>query len=278
MQRLLVNTPATLSVTLRVDTTAIDPAPDSAIVTIVRADGTLMVDAAAATNAGTGVFSYALTAAQLATLDELTVHWVSTLGTVTDTVEVVGGHHFTLSQARALKPMNDEIAYPTARLLEARTLAETALEDACMTAFVPRYFRWRLDGSGRYNLMLPRSRPLTITSATVDGTALTVGDLAVYDDGRVYSPNGWTSGQSNIVIAGTYGYRFPPPRVARASMLLAKRFIVDSPVNDRATSLTTEDGTTSYLVTAGVRSAVFDVPEANACVELYGMRDAYTVA
>jgi hypothetical protein len=278
MQRLLTGTPATISMTLRVDATATDPSPDSATITITRADGTVMVAAAAATNSGTGVFSYALSAAQLATLDELTVQWVSALGTVTDTVEVVGGFHFALSEARALKPMDDAATYSAARLTQARTLAETALEDACMVPFVPRYFRWRLDGNGRCDLMLPRSRPLTVTTATVDGAALTVGDLELYEDGRVYSPNGWASGRRNVIIAGTYGYPFPPPRVARASMLLAKRFIVDSPVNDRATSLTTEDGTTSYLVTAGVRSAITDVPEANAVIEIYGMRDAYTVA
>ncbi len=97
-------------------------------------------------------------------------------------------------------------------------------------------------------------------------------------DGRVYREGGWTAGRRNVVITGTRGYPYPPPRVGRAALLLAKRFLVDSPHSDRATSITTEDGTTQFLVTAGVRQAVTDVPEANAVIEEYGLRGAFAVA
>ena len=114
--------------------------------------------------------------------------------------------------------------------------------------------------------------------------------IGLYDDGRLYLATGWSTGWSasspgaatrgrrNVVIKGTYGYPYPPPRVSRAALLLAKRFLVDLPVSDRATSLTTQDGTTQFLVTAGVRQAITDVPECNAVIREYGVRQAFAIA
>ncbi len=280
MQRIIAGRSATLSYTFSVDGTATNPTPDAATVAITRADGTVLVATTAATEAGTGIVTYTLSPTQTADLDVLTVTWTATFGAAsqafTERVEIRGDYLFTIEQARRLKPLNDTTAYPTARLVEARTLAESALEDACEVAFVPTYFRVTLDGRGRTDIMLPLSRPLTITSATVDGAAVTVDELGLYDVGRIYNPNGWAAGRRNVVITGTHGYPFAPPRVGRAALLLAKRFLVDSPVSDRTTSITTEDGTTRFI-TAGERQAVFDVPECNQIVIEYGISDAYAV-
>lgn len=282
MQRIVRGLSATLSHTFYSDGVATDPSPDSATVTITRDNGTAVVTDAATTNAGTGVVTYTLTPAQTATLDILSVAWTATFGgqaqAFIDVVEVAGDVLFTVAQARALKPLDNTTTYTTQRILDARTMAETALEDACKVAFVPRYFRVTLDGRGSTDLLLPMVRPLTVTAATIDDAAVTVDDVELYDDGRAYLPSGWTAGRRNVTITGTHGYQFPPPRVGRAALLLAKRFLVDSPVSDRATSMTTEDGTTQFLVTAGVRQAATDVPEANAVIDEYGVRGAFTVA
>lgn len=281
MQRIVQSLSATLTHTFYVGGVATDPSPATATVAIAREDGTSLVASAAATRTATGVFEYTLTPAQTAQLDVLTVSWTATFGgqnqTFRDVVEITGGAYFPIAAARRVKPLDNTTTYPNDRIIEARVLAETALEEACMVAFTPRYFRATLHGGGGRTLLLPVTRPLSVTSATIDGTAVTVADVKLDPAGVLYLEAGWGRGMHNIVVKGTYGYGVTPPRVSRAAVMLAKRYLVDSPLPDRATSLTNEDGTTQLLVTAGVRSAIFDVPEANAIVEEYGMQDAHTV-
>lgn len=278
MDRILTGVSTPIQVTFSRDGDPENPAPDSATVRILRSDGTELVPATAAVDTGTGVFLYTLTPTQTATLDLLTVEWTATFDAVPQTivsyVEVVGGFLFTISEARNLSPLGNETAYPTVDLLAARTAAETALEEACGTAFVPRYFNTSLDGQGTTDLVLPNpyARPLSITAATVDGNTADLTGLQLYPDGTVYLPGGWAKGRRNVVLRGTYGYRYPPPRVGRATLLLAKRLLVDSPVSDRTTMFQNEDGTSQWFVTEGVRQAVFDVPQANSVIQEYGVK------
>jgi hypothetical protein len=292
--RIIQGRGATLTKTLQSDGVSTNPVPDVTTIGITRDDGTVLVAAGTATtDTGTGTVTYVLTPAQTATLDILRVTWTATFGGQSqgfiDYVEIRGDVLFTVADARTIKPLDSTTSYPTANIVAARTLAETALEEACIVPFVPTYFKCTLDGNGKTDILLPVTRPLTITSAVIDGTAATVSDITLYDTGNLFLGVGWSRDWSsaspasqarrgNIVITGTHGYAAPPPRVSRACLLLAKRFLVDSPVSDRATSLTTQDGTTQFLVTAGVRQAVFDIPEANAIVDQYGMRRAYAIA
>lgn len=278
MQRIVRGLSATLSHTFYVDGTATNPSPDAATVTITRDNGTVLVAAAAATDTGAGTVSYTLTPAQTVLLDTLTVAWTATFGgqaqAFTDIVEIVGGVLFTVAQARAVNPLADTVKYPPQKIIEARTLVETALEDACGVAFVPRYRREQVNGQGGRELVLSMPRVRSIRSASLDGTAFTAGELAdIVPSGTsvVYTPNRWTAGFRNYEVVYEHGYDEPPPRVTNAALLLARRYLVDSPVSDRATSLTTEDGTTQFLVTAGVRQAVFDIPECNAVVAQYSL-------
>jgi hypothetical protein len=281
LERILRGIETTVYATFGTDGTPTNPSPDSATVTITRDDGTVLVTDDPTADAGTGVFSYTFTTAQAASLDLFDVAWTATFNgspqTIHTYVEVVGGFLFTEAEARAVKPLDDTNKYTDAEIIAGRTLAEAALEDACGLSFVPRYFREKVDGLGVGDVLLTKPRPLTITAATVDGTALSadqLADLELYRDGRVYNPSGWAEGRRNVVLTGTAGFQFPPPRVGRACLLLAKRFLVDSPLNDRTTVFNHGDGSSEFFVTAGVRDAVFDVPEANAIVQDYGVRGA----
>lgn len=278
MDRYLKSTAAVLPLTWTVNGTPTDPTPTTTTVVVTREDGTALTSGTA-TRTGVGTFTFTLTSAQTADLDVLTVEWTSSLGTVTTYAEIVGGFLFSVAQARALSPLDNTTTYPTADILTARTLAEAALEDACGVPFVPRYFREWFDGNGSTDLLLG-PRPLAITSATVGattsagGTALTADeltDLRFYRDGRVYHSGKWTTGRGNVEIKGSHGYTIAPPRVGRAALLLAKRWLVETPISDRATSLTNDAGTVEYLATTGVREMVFDIPEANAVVQEYGV-------
>lgn len=270
MDRFLQGTPATVSCSFTSGDTVIDPGVVS--VTITREDGTALVTDGATSGTGAAPRTSSLTTVQTAALDFLTLTWTSaTLGTLTTYAEIRGGFLFSLAEARALKPLDNTTTYPTTDVIAARVLAECALEEACGVAFVPTYKREKIDGNGTTDVLL-KARPLSVTSATVGGVEVAdLSTLELYADGRLYNPSMWTAGRRNIEVKYTYGYPFPPPRVGRACLLLAKRFLVDSPISDRVTTMTTPEGGTQFYVTAGVRDAVFDVPEANAVVQRYGL-------
>lgn len=246
--------------------------PGTVTVGITREDGTVLVAAGTATGgATTDPRTFALTTTHTASLDRLTATWTSaTKGTRTTYVEVVGGVLASVADLRAIKPLDDTTKYPTANLLAARDAVAAVLEDVSGVAFSPRYEReYKIDGDGSTEILLKRPRPLSVQSATLDGTSVTVGDLLLYDDGRVYYANGWSTGRQNVTVKYTYGYPTPPGNCAQVVARLVKWLLVDSPISDRAISIINEGGQQN-LVTAGVRGAIFDLPLANAFVQNYG--------
>jgi hypothetical protein len=269
MQRVLVDTAVTLNVTFQVGGADTDPSPDTATVTITRDDGTALVTDAAATPSGTGGFLYTLSAGQNDRLDILTAEWTSALGTLTTVTEVAGGFLFTIAQARSLNPLSDPTKYPTQAIIDARTLVETALEDACGVAFVPRYRREVVSGTGGTELVLSSPRVTALRSTTLDGA--TVTDTVVPSaPGVIYTAGGWTRGFGNYSIAYEHGWPFPPPRVSQAALLWAKSVLVKGPIDDRTTSFSTEDGTFS-LATPGIRGSVTGIPEVDATIAQYNL-------
>lgn len=184
--------------------------------------------------------------------------------------------YFTVAEARALKPLNNVTLYPDAAITAARDVAQTALEEACAVAFTPSAFTDTVVSPGTTKLLLrPRLRSVDWVE-TLDGTPIDPTWAYTTVEGIAYMATGWPAGP--LVVSGEHGYDAPPPRVARAALLLTKRFLVDSPISDRATSHQSPDGATEFYVTAGRGGAFFDVPEANAVVELYGIRSGLLVA
>jgi hypothetical protein len=199
-------------------------------VTVTREDGTAVRTGAALSTTVTGQYYFALTPTDTAQLDMLELVWTATIAgaeqTVTTYVEVRGARLFSIAQARRLRALDNTTAFPVSRLVEARTAAEIALERHLEVAFAPTYFRAVLDGRDHTDLMLPVTRPLTITVATVDGAAIDVDDLHLYSLGRVHRADGWTAGRANVVITGTHGYLVPPPGVSKACLALAREYLI----------------------------------------------------
>lgn len=279
MQRIVKGLSATLQHTFYVDGVATNPTPDTATVTITRDDGTAVVTAQPATEAGTGVVSYTLTPAQTVPLDVLTVSWTATFGgqaqVFTDTVEVAGGVLFTIAQARALNALSNATTYPAAAIAEARTYVESELEHACGVAFVERYRRETVNGSGGVNLMLSMPRVTAVRSVTLDGAAITVGelaDIAPGPGGSLYNPAGWTAGFSNYEVVYEHGYPDGAVRAAasQAALLWAKNHLVKGPIDDRTTAFSTEDGTFS-MATPGIRGSVSGIPAVDAFIQRYSL-------
>jgi hypothetical protein len=277
LERVQRGTAGTIHATFTQDGVATDPTPDSATVTLTRLSTGEELGPYDAYDQGEGAFSHTLSPTDSALLDTFTASWTVTYDgyeqAVETTVEVVGGFHFSIAEARATAPLDNTTKYSTARIVAVRGLVEEALEDACGCAFVPRYAHETLSGSGSASLLL---RPLIsrVRSATVDGTAFSDSDitsLSIGLTGTVYSAaRAWSSGSNKVVVGYEHGYGYPPARVKHAALMLAKRWLIDGPVDDRATGFSNETGT-YQLVTPGVRGAMFDVPEVNATVQQYSL-------
>lgn len=271
LQRIVRGRSATLTHTFYSDAVPTDPIPDTTTVTITRADGTAVVTAAPATEAGTGAVTYTVTPAQTALLDTWTVTWTATFGgqvqSFIDTIEVAGEVVFSLAEARKLKPLDNATTYPTADIVAMRTTVEQAIEEQYGTALVPRYRRETFSGNG--STLLQLSGPVrAIRTITVNGTALGSTDIAA-----LYLQNGWLSGYSwtagigNITVGYEYGLDGPPGRVRQDAIRLARQWLVTGPVDDRALGTASPDGSFSFgLATPGRNGSIFGFPDLDAVI------------
>lgn len=275
MVRVLKGTEAELRVTLYQDG---DPTDAAGIptVTITRNGETIVQAGTTEKVAGeVGVYSYRVPPAEVQ-LGALTATWHATLNGVpqefTTHALVVGAHTVGLAEIRSLEPLGAAARFPDDRLREARAAAEEALEEACGVAFSARVSVCRIDGLGGHDLLLPVVEARRVLSLEIDGEDVGVDGLEVYPEGVIYRQDGFPVGRRNVRAVVEHGFDVPPARVGHAVKLLCRYLLVDSPVDDRASSFSNEDGTTTTFVTAGVRGAVFSIPEANAVVHQYRVR------
>lgn len=270
MERYLIATNPTTSVTFAEDGATVDPGVVT--LTIAREDGTEIAAGLVTTGTGAAARTYNLTAAtHTDALDVLRLDWESsTKGTITTYAEIVGGFLVSLARMRAEAALTSETAYPTAKLIAARTSAEVTLEDACGVAFVPRYFRTKVDGNDSCDLLV-NARPLSVTAVTVrDSGTLSSDDLAaleLYPDGRIWRESEWPAGRRNIEIKGIHGYVIPPAGTTTAVLELAKRILIESPMDPRTVSVTGESSTVQLFREDGT----FGIPAADEVVVRYGL-------
>jgi len=295
LTRIAKSTAGTLSATFLVDEVPTD-ATGSVTYAVVDAAGT-SVTTGTATHSGLGTYSFVL-AAQSA-LAALTVTWSATVAgsstTLTTYAEIVGGFFFTLQQARnSDEVLADNEDYPTADLVGGRLEVEVECENICDQAFVPRYDRVVLDGTGTSKLVLKHSAPgrsvasvRTIRSVKManapDGTfvAFTSGQLAaldVTDDGTVIRTSGdiFTEGRGNVIIEFEYGLSSPPVDLVRQAFVRLRTVlnIPKSGVPDRASSFTMTDGGTFRLDMPGPFKT--GVPTVDAAYGRYSRRSTGT--
>ena len=154
LTRVAVTAPATLTHQFVVGETA-TAATGTVTVAVTDAAGNA-VSSGNATLSGV-TYSYALAGQPL--LNQLKVAWTGMFSgssvTETDYAEIVGGFFFDLARARSSDAsLSDTVKYPTANLVTARQEVEDECEMICDRAFVPRYRRAVLDGSGTADLLL----------------------------------------------------------------------------------------------------------------------------
>ena len=252
----------------------------AATVTVTRNDGTVLVNAQAATNAGSGLFTYPLSIVHTVVTDLLQVAWTTNTGEIySDRAEIAGGVYFTIAELRASSSKLTADKYPDDLVEAARVAAEAAIEDACGVPFVPRYFS-QTGYNTRRSTSLGGLPPFvrSLRSATADGVAVDVSSAVLTNDDEFYLAGYWPTG--TLVLHGEYGYDFVPPRVARAAVMLAGAYLFspNSAISDRTMRHTNQHGETEIFVVAGRGGALFDIPEVNAVVELYGITRGAMVA
>jgi hypothetical protein len=260
--QVLRNTIATITQTFYVDGVPTDPLPPTATLSVVAADGTIIVaPGTEVTRIAAGTFSYTLAADTTAELDLLTAQWTSALGTLSATIEVVGGFVFSIAQARAAGL--DEATYTTDQVKQIRTYAETELEGALGYALVPRFavhtFR---AGSHRRSLASLGPYLRSLRFMTVDDAPISlIGGLDALT---------WPS-YGAVRVGYEHGLDEVPPGAAIAALDLALAIVGESTSSEipgvaaGAERLITDDGTLVFggaaVPTGGV--SVFSVPSVN---------------
>lgn len=250
---------------------------DAGVVTydVVDPDGTSQ-QSGTATKTGTGSTTAYTVTLPVALADEPTVYQVTwtrsdTGAVLVDDVEVVGSVLFTESDARTfpfagINPLADANVYTDRAIAEARYRVAELLERRCGASMTRRFGRVRLPGSGRRRLSLAgtpaveqthggpgfRRRPLRVLSASVNGVALTAGELAAVHadnfgferlDGLAWDAATSDQPRANVVVAYEYGWRSVPWEAHRAGLILLMKSVVSSDLPSRATSFSNPDGT-----------------------------------
>ena len=245
---------------------------DSAAITVIRdSTGETIVDGETA-DVTDGVISYALAADDTAEVELFHVTVDAQVDSADATfafeVEVVG--NFVASVAAIVKGLST--TPDTSDVIMWREVATRAIEDACGFALRPRYAKEVLDGSGTKGLLLSHPHVLRVLSASIGGVSQDTSGYTLREAGGVVrSATDWAAGDANVEIVYAHGRTSFPPAVLPVADL-TRHFLLEDPslCDQRATSITTEDGTYS-LVTAGMRGSLFPLPSVNAFVQQYGM-------
>lgn len=243
---ILKNTSATLE-----EIFAAGAADGAVTVTITGADGTV-ISTGAATHGVGGSYTYPL--APQAELNALMITWTGAWSAVTQTVttqaEIVGDNIFSLADLRAFgdQALANTTTYPDTTLRAARGQITDDFEDICGVSFIPRFARDTLDGTGTEQILVYKNRVNRIISASVDGVALSAGDLTntvVRPSGLLIRKTGawnWGFGGRNVIVSYEHGYTQPPAGISNAAKLLARYQLVSSDVTDRMVSFSNDLG------------------------------------
>lgn len=273
--RVLVTTKVTISHTFVVDGVPTDAVGD-VTATAKRLDGSAYASGTAAHPGDPGLYTFEVPASPV--VDTVSLDWSGNVAgaavVVRDYIEMVGGFYFGLDRARKVyREMQSTTRYTDADLVAARTRIEWEADRIAGVAFVPRFGRYLLTGSGRRELILPRTLLRTVRAVSVDGTAwsnMEVTGLRVSASGILTRLFGsiWPAG-APVIIECEHGMDFCPPDVEDAAALRLRSVIGagSGAIPDRAVSYSITDGGVYRLGVAGPRST--GIPDVDAAYKGY---------
>lgn len=261
-QRILRNRAATLTLT-RYDQDGIAADASGAVtVGVTRADGLVVKAAGTATVHGlTGIYTVTLTAAEVgANVGQLTATWTDSGGVSTTVVDVVGAYMVSVNEIRALPNLSDTAKFANAELIAARRWFEDLAERHCNVAFVPRFRRVRVNGTGVSQLLPPDPMPIGLLSARTYTDATTYTAFDATDLADVLPAEGyltrstrgvWTAGVENLVIEYEHGYQSPPSDIKAQALVAIRAQLLNDQVGRPMVSIADGAGGTTRYSMAG---------------------------
>lgn len=184
--------------------------------------------------------------------------------------------YFTLAEFRIVCPDIGEATDP--QVLAAAAYFTTIVEREIGEPLIPRTFTQTIDGTDLPTLVLGHTNVRSLTAVTVGGVTIDPASLSstngVLRYTSNYYPTGipWTLGASNIVVTYVAGaYATCPADVKDAVMWATRdRLMAQSDqagIDTRRTSVTTEFGTTNYVLPGENRPTGY--PDLDAVIASY---------
>ena len=249
------NNAETISITFFSGETATDADGSVTIGIVDEAGNTVVASGTATTSAGSGVYTYSL--AGQANLKKLTATWAGTFSSnamqFESLHEIVGGFYCSPYEVRQMDSIDGETsAFPLADIIESIEWSERVVEDYIGTSYVHRYQRDVLSGTNEQSIRLTKMFPQKILTASIDGTALTSGEInkiALYETGMVIREDDvwdYTIAGRKVIIEYEYGKTKQPPQdLAYVIKTLTRFNLINaySRIPERATSIQNEFGT-----------------------------------
>lgn len=291
--RALVNQATTIEHTFVIDETPTD-STTTVSYSVVDANGDEITDGnATLASAGSGRYTFVLPAQ--AQLTRGTVVWSATVGgnatTETTFFEVAGGFFFTLKEGRdSDESLSSAERYPTGDLRAKRVEVEDECEAICDRAFVPRYDRVVLDGTGTNRLLLKLSDPERsladirtirrisvapdLDETFVDYTPGQLAGVAAQADGTLIRTDGnvFTEGYRNVIVEFEYGLDRPPTGLVTACLtrLRSRLNLNKSGIPDRASSYSMGEFGTYRIIQPDTYTT--GIPDVDAVYSRYSRR------
>ena len=237
---------------------------------IVDANGdTVVASGTAVTDNSDGTYEY--TVAKQSEPNFLTATWSVAGGAdFTTYIDVQGSVLFNEAQLRGFddQAISDTTAYTDAAIAETHQRVIERMEAFTGRAWVRRYNRMVLPGSGSRFLALELDKSVTAAGITLnrpgatqdiispviranDGAAVTVGNITVLPGGILQRTDAaWTQAQSdsplNVTIEYEYGQPYPVDAADRIGMLIARHWLVGSRIPSHASSFNDALGTYGF--------------------------------
>lgn len=262
-----------------------EPAAATGTVTVAvtTSDGTSVTPGSVSTDSETFTHSASLPASAVAAVDWLTVTWsVDAVETFVETVEVCGGtlgNFAQITDGDATTARRD-----TGDIRRERKAVEDIVTNVTCRSPFERFYVERLSGTGRHRLALSWPDTLEVIWAreyesdgttTEDYTADELAAIAVAPGGVITRRDGgtFTKGDRNLEFGYRWGWAGGMPHDLRLDLYRAIRARVASKttghITDRATAMTTADGTDYTLATPGLGPFTTGLPDVDEKLNRY---------
>lgn len=212
----------------------------------------------------------------LDTLDTYDILWAWPNGqTRRSQFELIGRHLFTIADLRAFDTvLTNETKYTDAMVRTLRDEVTERFEIEAEVSFIRRGARDTVSGDGTSTLLLDHFEAGVLVAVKVDGTALSVEDLAnvkVHPFGMLEWDGGtFAVGIRNVSVFYEHGFATPPLPVVRAAKKYARYLLLNSVMDqsERATAVFNEMG--GMRLTLAGRDGPTGLPEVDAVLKRFG--------